>query len=43
MESLEQNTTYQILLLRLELFKNNERERICIQKNGYVEDSLTLY
>ena len=39
MESLEQNTTYQILMLRLELFRNNERERLCIQKNGYVEEA----
>ena len=39
MKSLEHNTTYQILTLRLELFKNNERERKCIKKYGYVEEA----
>ena len=39
MKSLEQNTSYQILKLRLELFKSNERERLYIKKYGYVEEA----
>ena len=35
MESLKQNTTYQILKLRLELMESNERERLSIRKFGY--------
>lgn len=39
MKSLEQNTSYQILKLNIELFKNNERERKYILKYGYVEEA----
>ncbi|MEY3501165.1 MAG: hypothetical protein RL308_2838 [Bacteroidota bacterium] len=35
MKSLKQNTTYQILKLRLELIKITNRERLCIKKYGY--------
>ena len=39
MKSLKQNTTYQILKLRLELIKSNERERLSIKKYGYGEEA----
>lgn len=39
MKSLKQNTTYQILKLRLELIKITDRERLCIKKYGYGEEA----
>lgn len=39
MESLKQNTTYQILKLRLELIKITDRERLCIKKYGYGKEA----
>jgi hypothetical protein len=39
MKSLQQNNTYQILKLRLELIKSNEKERRCIIKYGYGEEA----
>jgi hypothetical protein len=39
MKSLQQNNTYQILKLRLELLESNEKERLCIIKNGYGEEA----
>jgi hypothetical protein len=39
MESLKQNTTYQILKLRLELMESNEEERLNIRKFGYGEEA----
>ncbi len=39
MKSIKQNSTYQILKLRLELIKCNERERLCIKKYGYGEEA----
>ncbi len=39
MKSLQQNNTYQILKLRLELIKSNEKERLCIIKYGYGEEA----
>ncbi len=39
MKSLKQNTTYQILKLRLELIKSNEKERLCIIKYGYGDEA----
>jgi hypothetical protein len=39
MESLKQNTTYQILKLRLELMESNERERLSIRKFGYGDEA----
>ena len=39
MESLKQNSTYQILKLRLELMESKERERLNIIKFGYGEEA----
>jgi len=42
MKSLKQNNTYQILKLRLELIKNDEKERMSIKKFGYGEEAKKL-
>lgn len=39
MESLENNLYCKILSLRLEIMKNNERERLSIRKYGYVKEA----